>query len=366
MGLFRLTLNITQDTHVLASNEVDGDTLATESARTTDAMDVILTVAGEVVVDDQANLLNVDTPSPHVGRNKHSAVALSEILHNTISLLLGHITVHAADGEVGFAHLIGQPVDLPAGIAENNSLGNSEGVVEIAKGIEFPVFLLHSNEVLLEAFEGQLITLDQDTDGVGHELRGHVEHIVREGGRDDNDLCGRRKIAVHIVDLLAETLVEELIGFIENQHLDVSGAKMAAANHIGNTARGAGHNVLTIVELANILSNVGTTNASMALDVHVVSQRHDNALNLGRKFAGRGKDEGLGLADGGVDNLKHRNRESGCFAGTGLGLGDGVATLADLNDGAGLDSGRRLVSVGVDTTKERLCFRDQSVSVKPR
>ena len=169
-------------------------------------------------------------------------------------------------------------------------------------------------------------------------------------------MCGGRKIAVYVVNLLAETLVEEFIGFIENQHLDVSGAKMAAANHIGNTTRSTGNNVLAIVELADILSNVGATNAGVALDVHVVSQSHHYALNLGRKFAGRGKDEGLCLADGGVDDLKHRDRESGRFTGTGLGLGDGVATLADLNDSAGLDSGGGLISVGVDTTEQRLCF----------
>ena len=295
--------------------------------------------------------MNIDTASPHVGRDKNSAVALSEILHNAISLLLGHIAVHTANGEVGFAHLVGQPVDLPAGVAENNGLRNRKGVVEIAKGIELPILLLHSDEVLLQALEGQLVTLDQDTDGVGHELGGHVEHIVRESGGDDNDLSGRRKVAVHIVNLLAETLVKKLVGLIENQHLDVSGAEMAAANHVGNTTRSTGNDVLTIVELANILSNVGATNASMALDVHVVSQSHHNALNLGRKFAGRGKDEGLGLADGGVDDLKHRDREGGRFTGTGLGLGDGVATLADLNDGAGLDSGGGLISVGVDTAE---------------
>lgn len=139
---------------------------------------------------------------------------------------------------------------------------------------------------------------------------------------------------------------------------------MTAANHVGNTTRSARDNVLTIVELANILSNVGATDASMALNVHVISQSHHNALNLGRKFAGRGKDEGLGLAHGGIDDLEHRDRKSGCFTGTGLGLGDGIATLADLNNGAGLDSRGGLISVGVDTAKETLCFQNRLVSVQ--
>jgi hypothetical protein len=38
--------------------------------------------------------------------------------------------------------------------------------------------------------------------------------------------------------------------------------------------------------------------------------------------------------------LQHADRESGRLSGTGLGLGNGVATLADLDDGSRLNSGR--------------------------
>ncbi len=44
-------------------------------------------------------------------------------------------------------------------IAENNSLGNGEGVIEVAECVEFPLFALNSNEKLLNAFKRQLITV---------------------------------------------------------------------------------------------------------------------------------------------------------------------------------------------------------------
>jgi hypothetical protein len=45
---------------------------------------------------------------------------------------------------------------------------------------------------------------------------------VRESSRDDNDLSSRREVSVDIVNLVLESLVEQFIGFIENEHLDVS------------------------------------------------------------------------------------------------------------------------------------------------
>lgn len=49
-----------------------------------------------------------------------------ELGHDRIPLLLRHISVHAADGKVGFTELLGQPVDLSTGVAEDDGLGDGE------------------------------------------------------------------------------------------------------------------------------------------------------------------------------------------------------------------------------------------------
>jgi hypothetical protein len=291
MNAFQLTLNIAQNAHIILGDEVDSDTLASESARATNPVDVVLTIAGEVVVDDQRDLLNIDTTGPDIGRNQHTRVGLAEILHNAVALPLRHISVHRRHGEVGLAHLIGQPVDLAACVAEDDSLCDGECVVQITQRIKLPLLLLNSNEVLLQAFERQLVTLDENANGVGHEFGGHLQNIIGKGGGDNDDLSRRRQVAIHVVDLLTETAVEELVGLIENEHLDVAGAQIAAADHIGDTAGGSRNDVLAVVELADILANVCASNAGMALHVHVVSETHDNRLDLGRKFTGRREHE---------------------------------------------------------------------------
>jgi hypothetical protein len=46
---------------------------------------------------------------------------------------------------------------LPLRVAENDSLGDGQGVVEITQGVKLPLFSLHSNEELLDSFQCQFI-----------------------------------------------------------------------------------------------------------------------------------------------------------------------------------------------------------------
>src|SRR5699024_1282739 len=121
------------------------------------------------------------------------------------------------------------------------------------------LLLLHRNEVLFDAFQGQLITLDEDADRVSHKFRGHVQDIVREGSGNDNNLSCGWKVAIDIIDLLAESTVQELVGFIQYKHLDVACAQVTAADHICNSAWCTGDNVLAVVQLPNVFANIRTT-----------------------------------------------------------------------------------------------------------
>jgi len=67
LGVVEL-LNLAERTHVVGREEVDRHALATEAAATADAVNVVLAVGRQVVVDDQRDLLHVDTAREHVGR----------------------------------------------------------------------------------------------------------------------------------------------------------------------------------------------------------------------------------------------------------------------------------------------------------
>ena len=88
-----LTFNLAQHAHVLRGHEVDSDTLTTEATTTTDTVDVVLAVGGEIVVDDERNLLHVNTTGEKVRGDENTGRARAELLHQELTLLLVHVAV---------------------------------------------------------------------------------------------------------------------------------------------------------------------------------------------------------------------------------------------------------------------------------
>lgn len=280
-------LDIAEDSDVVGLNEVDSDTLATETTRTADSVNVQFTVVGQVVVDDERHLLHINAASPDVGCDKHSSLSRAELLHDLVALLLRHVAVHGADCKVRLAHLLRQPVDLSLRVAEDDGLSDGERVVQVAQRVELPLLPLDGHEELLDAFQRQLIAFHQDADRIRHELAGHLEDLVGKRGRDEADLRRWRQITVNVVDLLFEAFVEHLVGLVQHQHLDRSGPQHAPLDHVEDAAGRSAHDVLTVIQLSDVLAQVCAADAGMALDVHEVTQSEDDLLDLHRQLAGR-------------------------------------------------------------------------------
>ena len=211
-------------------------------------------------------------------------------------------------------HLLSEPVDLPPGVAKDNGLSDGNGLVEIAERVKLPLFLLDSNIELLDTFKGQLIALDKNSDGITHELLGDLEDISRHGGGEENDLgiLGKEledwdSVRSHIisrisegptfVDLVLESTGQHLVGLIKTENLDAIGPESPAVDHIKHPSWGTDDDMDALLELGHILANIGASDASVALDVHVIAKGDDNFLNLLSQLAGRGENESLGALD---------------------------------------------------------------------
>ena len=63
---------VCQELGISGGGEVDGDSFSSESTRTTNPVDVFGGLSGKVVVDDEVDLLDVDTSTEKIGRNENS------------------------------------------------------------------------------------------------------------------------------------------------------------------------------------------------------------------------------------------------------------------------------------------------------
>jgi len=181
-------LNFAHHTHILGSYEVDGNALAAETTTTADTVDIVLAVSGKVVVDDQGNLLDIDTAGQKVSGDEDAGRAGAKLLHNQVSLSLIHVTVHGGHGEVTGCELIGEPVNLTACVAEDDGLCDSDGFVEVGESVELPLLLLHGDVELLDTLEGEFVLLDENAHGVAHELGRDLQDILGHGGGEQHDL----------------------------------------------------------------------------------------------------------------------------------------------------------------------------------
>ena len=229
-------------------------------------------------------------------------------------------------------------------VAKDDGLSYRESVVQVAQGVKLPVFLFHCHEELFDAFQCQFITFHENADGVGHKFGGHFQNIVRQSGTQDNDLSSRWKIPVDIINLILEAFIQQFIGFVKYEHLDIPCSQTSPTNHVEDTPWSSRHNVLAIFQLPNILSDRGSTNASVTLYVHIVAQGKDNGLNLSRQFTRRRENKRLRFSDWDIDGLKYRNGKGRRFTRTRLCLGNDVAALDDGKNSSLLDS-RRLFKI---------------------
>merc|ERR1711959_42926 len=76
-----MILDLSDELGVVRKDEVDGNTLSTKSTGSTNSVDVVLLFEWKLVVDNETNLLHIDTSCEEIGGDEHSGGACSELLH---------------------------------------------------------------------------------------------------------------------------------------------------------------------------------------------------------------------------------------------------------------------------------------------
>lgn len=125
-----------------------------------------------------------------------------------------------------------------------------------------------------------------------------------------------------------QTYRKHLVGLVKDEHLHGVGLEEAALDHVVDTARGTDNDLGAVLEGLHVVTDAGTTDAGVALNVHEVADGDNDLLDLLGKLTGGSKDEGLASLDVGVDLLEHRDGEGGGLASTGLSLSNDVVAWA--------------------------------------
>src|SRR4051812_7457331 len=115
-------LDLGQRLLVVFGHERDRHALASHARRPSDAVDVRLALLGDVVVDDVADLWDIESTRSQVGCHQQLHRAASEIGDHALALPLVHVAVDRFNREAVPLEDASQPIDGHLGAAEDHRL----------------------------------------------------------------------------------------------------------------------------------------------------------------------------------------------------------------------------------------------------
>jgi hypothetical protein len=102
-------------------------------------------------------------------------------------------------------------------------------------------------------------------------------------------------------------------------------------DHVLDTTWSTDNDLRTLLKSLHVVTNTGTTDAGMALNVHEVSNSNDDLLDLLSQLTGRSENKSLALLDIWVELLEDGDGKGGGFSGTRLSLRNDIVTSGEIS-----------------------------------
>ena len=259
--------------------------------------------------------------------------------------------VHAELLELG-DHLVGPTL----GPAEDQRLvvGRDDGGGHLDL-----VHLVDVEEVLDHPVDSLGVALDLVEDRVGQVARDEAIDGAVERGGEQQGLVRALEATEHPLDLGHEAHVGHPVGLVEDEHVELVDAQLAAVAEVDEAARRGDDHLAAMAQLGDLSLDVGAAVHGDDPEADGRRQRGQHVVDLHRQLTGRQQHEATRCGGAALELLhlttgapeivgdahEHREAEAERLARTGLGLAADVAPGQGVGDGHGLDGERRLDAV---------------------
>lgn len=137
-------------------DQVDSQTQMSETARSTDPMQICLGVLWEVEVDDNVDGLDINTTGEQIRTDKVSAYTVAEVVEDAVTVVLKHARMRVEAGVSEFGDLLRKKLYTVCGVAEDDRLVNLQLVEEGVQTVDL-LLLLNEGVVLCDTAKCQLV-----------------------------------------------------------------------------------------------------------------------------------------------------------------------------------------------------------------
>jgi hypothetical protein len=290
--------------------------------------------------------LDVDPARGDVGGDEHLQLVLLEPLQSLHALRLALVAVDRGGLDAVALELLGEPVRPVLGAAEDEHLLPVARLHQVREELALAV-LVHRVHHLPDQLDRHVAPGDFHGDGVLHEARGELSHLVRKSRREEQVLALRGQEREHAPDVVDEAHVEHAVGLVEHQDLHRSQVDGALLDVIEEPPGRGDDDVDAAAQLLFLRAEAHAAVDHGRARLHVLAVGAHALLDLRSQLARGHEDEAADrMARGRMarigfrgEELQHRQREAGGLAGAGLRRTKQIFACEYYGDGLRLDGG---------------------------
>ncbi|KAE9539332.1 hypothetical protein AGLY_004584 [Aphis glycines] len=162
---------ISSTSFVVFGDKINGDSFTTETARTSNPVNIVFTIGRQIVIDDQRNLLYINASSQQISVN-----------HSTLRRVLQKITAWVILRVSYKSHRVSN---------------------------------FHSSLLMtiIQTFQCQFFLLNKNAYWITHEMSAHIQNVLGHCSRQQNDLNIFFEELEHLFNLIFETSRQHFISF---------------------------------------------------------------------------------------------------------------------------------------------------------
>ena len=354
--LLRQPLDARHGAIVRSGHQHDGQAARAGTTRAADAMHVVLGLERHVVVDDDRQFDDVESPRRDVGGDEHLDRAVLEALERLHALVLRLVAVDRVRVDACLLQLPREAAALDLRVDEDQHLGQAATIGPArAQDLEQRVGLLRLVQLvdlLLDVVGGGVARRGLDQLRTAQEVRGELLDFLGKRRREHQALPFLRQEIEDARDVRQEPHVQHAVRLVEHDDLHLRQAGVLLLDVIEQPSRRGDHHLASAAQRLGLRFHVDA-----AVDDRDAQRRLRRVLlhvfrGLVGQFAGGLEDESADRvtrrrhARIGVRHqpLQHRQAEARRLAGAGLGRAHHVAAAQHHRNRLRLDRRRRRVT----------------------
>ena len=316
--LANLLLNLANLELLSGMDDRDGCSFLAGTTGTAASVGVTCHIIRQTIVDNVSQIIYVQTTSSHIGSHQELNGMVAELLHGEVTLLLTQVAVQRLCIITILDELICNILSLQLGTTEDNC---KDAWIEIHHAFQGEILVLGIYQIVDVVYMLSTLVARTHYDFlvVVQVVEGNLLDVLAHGSREEQGVSIFRNVLKDGIDALREAHVQHLVSLIKHHVVHVLQLSHATINQIEQTTRGSHDNLHTMLQGANLASDVGTAiNCGNMQTVDVLGKTVQIVCYLEAELTCRTEDDSLCLLAFGISFLDNRNTVRCSLTRTGL------------------------------------------------